>query len=65
MRRGALRGYVLDAQYGTREELEECMAALKKNGIVVMLDGVYNHKDGAEETETFKAIMVDQEDRNK
>ena len=55
----------MDAQYGTREELEECMAALKKNGIVVMLDGVYNHKDGAEETETFKAIMVDQEDRNK
>lgn len=41
------------------------MAAFKKHGIVCMFDGVYNHKDGAEETETFKAQMVDQEDRNK
>lgn len=52
-------------KYGTREELEACLKALHEHHISVYADMVFNHKGGADETETFKAVMVDQNDRTK
>ncbi|PWN39604.1 putative alpha-amylase [Ceraceosorus guamensis] len=52
-------------KYGTRQQLEECIGALKQHHIVVYMDLVWNHKDGADGTENFKAIKVDSENRSK
>lgn len=52
-------------KYGTREQLEKAMQELRKNGISIYVDAVLNHRMGADELQTFKARMVDQEDRTK
>lgn len=52
-------------KWGTREEYLECVKECKKHGVVVYADAVLNHKAGADFAETFKAIEVDNEDRNK
>ena len=52
-------------KYGTRQELESCIQALHEVNIDVYADMVFNHKGGADETEVFQAIMVDQNDRTK
>ena len=52
-------------KYGTRQELEECMATLREHGISIYIDLVANHKAGADTTETFKAREVDDNDRTK
>ncbi|KAM0789626.1 hypothetical protein ACM66B_000431 [Microbotryomycetes sp. NB124-2] len=52
-------------KFGTKEELLELIAKLKKNGVVSYIDCVSNHKAGADFKEPFHAIEVDQNDRNK
>lgn len=51
-------------KYGTRAELEACIDALHKQHIQVYADMVFNHKGGADYTETFKAVPVNPENRN-
>lgn len=50
-------------KYGTREELEKAIAALHREGLQVYGDVVLNHKAGADETQVFKAIRVDPDNR--
>lgn len=52
-------------KYGTREELENLIKVIHDNGMEVYADMVFNHKGGADETEVFQAVMVDQNDRTK
>lgn len=51
-------------KYGTRQELEEAVAALHEQGIQVYGDAVLNHKAGADEAEQFQVVKVDPENRN-
>ncbi len=50
-------------KYGTKDELIEAVEACKENDICVYADIVMNHKAGADETERFKVVEVDQNDR--
>ncbi|MBT2757699.1 alpha-amylase [Mesobacillus foraminis] len=50
-------------KYGTRQELEEAISACHNVGIKVYIDVVMNHKAGADKTEVFKVVEVDQENR--
>lgn len=52
-------------KYGSRDELEACIKKMHELGISVYADMVFNHKGGADETEVFKAVMVDRNDRTK
>lgn len=52
-------------KYGTRNELIGAINALHEHGIQVYADVVLNHKAGADETETFQAVQVDENDRQK
>ena len=52
-------------KYGTIEELRELIDELHKYEIKVYADIVLNHKAGADYSETFKAIQVDEEDRTR
>ncbi|MDO4594007.1 MAG: alpha-amylase [Tissierellia bacterium] len=52
-------------KYGTKDELLKAIKSLQENGIKVYADIVLNHKANADFAETFKATMVDQNDRNK
>lgn len=52
-------------KYGTLEELREAIDELHKHDIKVYADVVLNHKAGADYSEVFKAVQVDEEDRNK
>lgn len=51
-------------KYGTKEELLEAIEALHEQGIHVYADLVLNHKGGADETETFYATPVKENDRH-
>ena len=51
-------------KYGTRAEFEAAVAALHAVGINVYLDTVLNHKAGADETERFYVVRVNEENRN-
>jgi len=50
-------------KYGTKEELHQAIDALHDVGIKVYADVVLNHKANADFKETFKAVMVDQNNR--
>ena len=52
-------------KYGTREQLEEAMSKLRKEGISVIVDAVLNHRMGADDKETFRVQQVDDNDRTK
>lgn len=52
-------------KYGTKDELHACIDALHEAGIRVYMDVVLNHKAGADYTEVFQAIPVDENDRTK
>lgn len=52
-------------KYGTKQELQDAIAALSIHGIHVYVDVVMNHKGGADETEQFEVIEVSQEDPNR
>ncbi|MDN6293176.1 MAG: alpha-amylase [Alkalibacterium sp.] len=51
-------------KYGTKKELLEAIDALHQNNIQVYADVVLNHKGGADETETFKATPVNENNRH-
>jgi alpha-amylase len=66
--------------WGTKEELLSAIKAAAEKGIITYIDAVMNHKRvqrrvlvwtslirraGADDKETFKATMVDENDRNK
>lgn len=51
-------------KYGTKEELLAAIEELHKYGIRAYADVVLNHKAGADATETFPAVQVDEQDRN-
>ncbi|KAF9580042.1 hypothetical protein BGW38_003465, partial [Lunasporangiospora selenospora] len=50
-------------KYGTRQELQEAIEACHEQGIQVYFDIVLNHKGSGDETETFMAKVMDEEDR--
>jgi alpha-amylase len=52
-------------KYGTKQELVNAIAECQGHGIDVFVDLVMNHKAGADESEVFKAVEVDQNDRGK
>ena len=52
-------------KYGTLKELKELIDELHKYEIKVYADIVLNHKAGADYSEEFAAIQVDEEDRMK
>ncbi|KAH8826661.1 glycoside hydrolase family 13 protein [Flagelloscypha sp. PMI_526] len=52
-------------RWGTREELLKACDAAKRHGIDILIDGVLNHKLGADRKETFSAIPVDNNNRLK
>ena len=58
--KGAVR-----TKYGTRAELMEAIQALQELQIHVYADVVLNHKAGADETQRFLAVEVDENDRKK
>jgi alpha-amylase len=47
-------------KYGTKKEYQQAVKALQENGIQVIVDIVLNHMGGAEETEKFAAVKVDE-----
>ena len=51
-------------KYGTLEELREAIEECHKHGISVYADVVLNHKAGADFSEVFQAVQVDENDRN-
>ncbi|KAJ5894965.1 hypothetical protein N7495_006656 [Penicillium taxi] len=51
-------------RWGPKEDLQELTQAAQETGIGVYWDTVLNHKAGADFTERFQAIKVDNEDRN-
>ncbi|PZX61379.1 alpha-amylase [Algoriphagus ratkowskyi] len=50
-------------KYGTKDEFIEATQALHDKGIQVIVDLVFNHKAGGDETEVIKAIKVSEENR--
>ncbi len=55
----------IPTKYGTKEELQQAIKACHEAGIHVYVDVVMNHKAGADETETFAVVEVDELDRKK
>ena len=51
-------------KYGTKKELKATIDALHEVGIQVYADVVLNHKAGADYTENFLAVPVDENDRH-
>jgi len=51
-------------KYGTKQQLLDAIAACKEQEIAVYVDLVMNHKAGADETEVFKVIEVNPENRS-
>ena len=51
-------------KYGTKEEYLKCIEVFHKNNIQIIADIVLNHKMGADETESFTAVLVNQDNRN-
>lgn len=58
--KGAVR-----TKYGTKQELQEAIAALHDHGLKVYADVVLNHKAGADETEKIRVVKVDSANREK
>ncbi len=52
-------------KYGTKAELVAAVNAAHAAGIQIYADGVFNHKNGADEEEIVEAIPVDANDRNR
>jgi len=52
-------------KYGTKDELVSAVRAAQGAGLQVYADVVFNHKDGADETEMVWAQPVQWEDRNR
>ncbi len=50
-------------RWGTRQQLEQCVASLNEAGLLTLADIVLNHRMGADATETFLAQKVNEDDR--
>lgn len=50
-------------KYGTKKQFLSAIKALQKNGIQAYADVVLNHKAGADKAETFKVVMVSEDNR--
>lgn len=51
--------------WGTKDELILLIKTARELGMVSYVDGVLNHKMGADRLETFKVTAVDADDRSK
>ncbi|WP_346291117.1 alpha-amylase [Sphaerothrix gracilis] len=51
-------------KYGTREELVSAIKTAQTAGLQIYADGVFNHRNGADETEVVEAVPVAWNDRN-
>ncbi|EIM91274.1 glycoside hydrolase family 13 protein [Stereum hirsutum FP-91666 SS1] len=51
-------------RWGTKEELQQAVSTAKAHGIDVIIDAVLNHKIGADRTEVFKAVPVNEKNRH-
>ncbi|KAF8917380.1 putative alpha-amylase [Mucidula mucida] len=52
-------------KYGTKEELLQLVKKAKERGMVTYIDAVLNHRFGADRTEKFGVVEVDNNDREK
>jgi len=52
-------------KYGTKDDYKKAIQSLKKNNIQVIVDIVLGHKAGGDELEKFKAVKVDENNREK
>jgi len=52
-------------KYGTKDDYIKAIKTLKDKNIQVIVDIVLGHKGGGDELETFKAVKVDDENRDK
>lgn len=52
-------------KYGTKNDYKKAIQSLKKNNIEVIVDVVLGHKAGGDELERFKAVKVDENNREK
>ena len=52
-------------KYGTKNDYKKAIQSLKKNNIEVIVDVVLGHKAGGDELEKFKAVKVDENNREK
>src|SRR5204863_4092880 len=50
-------------KYGSKKEYQQAVKALHDKGIQVMIDVVLNHMGGADETEKFMVVKVDENER--
>ena len=57
--KGAVR-----TKYGTRQQLENAIRAAHQAGLQVYIDTIFNHKGGADSTETVLATPVSNDNRN-
>lgn len=51
-------------KYGTKDELIDLINTAHEKGVRIYADFVLNHKAGADETEVFKAVKVNPDNRN-
>ncbi len=52
-------------KYGTKDELIELISEIHKRGMYIYADVVLNHKAGADYTEKFMVVKVDEDERTK
>lgn len=55
----------IPTKYGTKEDYQNAIKTIKEHQIQLIVDIVLNHKAGGDEKEKFKAVRVDEENRNK
>ena len=55
----------IPTKYGTKKDYIKAIKALKKENIQVIVDIVLGHKGGGDELEKFKAVKVDENNREK
>ncbi|WP_265429664.1 alpha-amylase [Chryseobacterium sp. YIM B08800] len=55
----------IPTKYGTKNDYKKAIQSLKKNNIEVIVDVVLGHKAGGDELEKFKAVKVDENNREK
>ena len=55
----------IPTKYGSKEDYQNAIKALKEKNIEIIVDIVLGHKAGGDELETFKAVKVDENNREK
>lgn len=57
--------FSLPTKYGTKKDYQDAIVALKEKNIEIIVDIVLGHKGGGDELEKFKAVKVDENNREK